>query len=257
MLSKEQLERYRAQLPIGQVGAAGQERLGRARVLVVGIGGLGSPAALYLTAAGVGTVGLCDPDRVDLSNLQRQVIHSTLDLGSPKVDSAARKLRALNPDVLVRAHPGLLTAENALRLFEQYDFIVDATDNFQAKFLINDAAYFADRPFCHAGVLRFAGQLLTVRPRQTACVRCLFESPPPPGSVPSPAEAGVFGPLPGVFGALQAVEALKCLLGIEPLLTNVVLTFDALRPGFRHVELHKNPRCPLCGEAPSITDLGP
>ena len=249
-------ERYRAQLLLDEVGEAGQSRLREGRVLVVGVGGLGSPAALYLTAAGVGTVGLCDADRVEPSNLQRQILHRTASIGVRKVESAAEQLRALNPEVTIRCHAERLTPDNALARVRDYDFVIDATDNFASKFLINDAAFFADRPFCHAGIVRYSGQLMTVLPRRSACYRCLFEHPPPPGSVPTPAEVGVLGPVPGVLGSLQAVEALKFLLGLEPLLTDTLVTYDALRPGFRQITLPRSPQCPLCGSTPSITSLG-
>jgi molybdopterin/thiamine biosynthesis adenylyltransferase len=256
MLTKDQAERYRRNLLLEEVGAAGQQKLQQSRVLVVGLGGLGSPAALYLAAAGVGTLGLSDPDLVDLSNLQRQLLHATPDLGGRKVDSAAARLRALNPEVQLVRHAEAVTVHNALELVAAYDFTIDATDNFEAKFLLNDAAHFARKPLCHAGITRFSGQLMTVLARQTACYRCLFEYPPPPRSVASPAEVGVLGAVPGVIGALQAIEAIKYLLGLGGLLTNALLTYDALTAGFRRIELARNPHCPLCGERPAITVLG-
>ena len=253
MLSTPQVERYSRHLLLDEVGSVGQQKLLDARVLIVGLGGLGSPAALYLAAAGVGHLGLVDHDEVDLTNLQRQVIHHTPDVGTPKVDSAAAKLRALNPDVTVTPYRQLATVANAVDLIGEYDFVIDGTDNFSSKFLLNDAAYFARTPFCHAGVLRFIGQLMTVVPGATACYRCLFESPPPQGSIPRCSQAGVLGVVPGVLGTLQATEAIKHILGLGELLTDALLTYDATTMEFRKVEFARNPRCPLCGEVPRIT----
>lgn len=256
MLSTPQVERYSRHLLLDEVGPVGQQKLLGARVLIVGLGGLGSPAALYLAAAGVGHLGLVDHDDVDLTNLQRQVIHHTPDVGTPKVDSAAAKLRALNPDVTITAYRQLATIANAVDLIAEYHFVIDGTDNFSSKFLLNDAAYFARTPFCHAGVLRYVGQLMTVVPGASACYRCLFESPPPPGSVPRCSQAGVLGVVPGVLGTLQATEALKHILGLGGLLTDALLTYDALTMTFRKIEFSRNPRCPLCGQAPRITSPG-
>jgi molybdopterin/thiamine biosynthesis adenylyltransferase len=237
------------------VGGKGQARLLAGKVLLVGAGGLGSPAALYLAAAGVGTLGLIDGDKVDLSNLQRQVIHFTADLGTPKVASAAAKMRAINPDVRVRTYEERLTAANALAILRDYDFVIDGTDNFPSKFLVADACHFAGKPYSHAGILRFDGQTMTVKPGETACYRCVFNAPPPPGAVPSCSQAGVLGVLAGVIGTLQAAEAAKFLLEQGELLTNSLLVYNALKVSFRRVPLKRNPNCPLCGAAPTITTL--
>jgi adenylyltransferase/sulfurtransferase len=254
-LDDAQVERYSRHLILRDVGPAGQEKLLASRVLIVGAGGLGSPAALYLAAAGVGTIGLVDDDVVDLTNLQRQIAHFTRDVGVPKVESAAEKITALNPDVRVRTHHLRLTADNALDLLADYDFVIEGTDNFPSKFLLNDACWFAGKPFSHAGILHFAGQLFTIMPGQSACYRCVFPAPPPPGAVPSCSQAGVLGSLAGVIGCLQATEALKVLLGVGTPLTDRMLVFDALDMRFREVKFRRNPKCPLCGDSPRITEL--
>ncbi len=254
-LTDSQIERYSRHLLLPEVGGKGQEKLLAGRVLLVGAGGLGSPAALYLAAAGVGTLGLMDADVVDLSNLQRQIAHATPDIGRPKVDSAAAKIQALNPDVAVRTHRERLTAANARAILCDYDFVIDGTDNFASKFLVADACHFAGKPYSHAGILKFDGQTMTVLPGQTACYRCVFNAPPPPGSVPSCSQAGVLGVLAGVMGTLQATEALKFLLGQGELLTDRLLVYQALRAAFRTVPLKRNSRCPLCGTTPTITEL--
>jgi adenylyltransferase/sulfurtransferase len=254
-LELEEMERYSRQILLKQVGGKGQEKLLASRVLIVGAGGLGSPAAMYLAAAGVGTIGLIDSDEVDLTNLQRQIAHFTADLGSPKVESALEKLKAINPAVRVETYRERATADNIRGIVARYDFVLDGTDNFPAKFLINDACYFAGVPFSHAGILRFDGQLFTVVPGQSACYRCVFDRPPPPGAVPSCSQAGVLGSVAGVIGCLQATEALKFLLGAGELLINRMLIFDALEMRFREAKFSSNSRCPLCGENPSITEL--
>ena len=253
-LTDSQVERYSRHILLEEVGVAGQEKLLNAKVLIIGTGGLGAPAALYLAAAGVGTIGLVDYDVVDLSNLQRQVIHFTPDIGCPKVESAAAKILALNPDVTVRQHAEAALAANTPGLLAGYDFVIDGTDNFAAKFLINDACHFAGKPYSHAGILRFQGQLMTVLPGRSACYRCVFQKPPP-GAVPTCSQAGVIGALAGVVGCLQAMETLKYILGIGGLLTDSLLTYDALQTSFRKVPLRRNPRCPLCGGAPTIRTL--
>ena len=217
-LTEAQIERYSRHIILDKVGGAGQEKLLSAKVLIVGAGGLGAPAVLYLAAAGVGTIGLLDGDAVDLTNLQRQIVHHTDDVGARKVDSARAKLRAINPDVTVRTYDVWARADNLADIVREYDFVIDGVDNFAAKFLINDVCYFERVPFSHAGILQFEGQLMTVIPNQTACYRCVFPSPPPPGSVPSCGQSGVLGVLPGVVGSLQATEAIKYLLGIGDLL---------------------------------------
>lgn len=254
-LTEEQIERYSRHIILEKVGGAGQERLLSAKVLIVGVGGLGAPAALYLAAAGVGTIGLVDGDEVDLTNLQRQIIHHTEDIGARKVDSAKRKMRAINPDVTVRTYDLRAQADNLGDIVREYDFVIDGVDNFASKFLINDVCYFERIPFSHAGILQFEGQLMTVIPGRTACYRCAFPSPPPAGSVPSCGQAGVLGVLPGVVGVLQATEAIKHLLGIGDLLTDTLLTYDALTMAFRKVGVSRNPECPLCGRAATITGV--
>lgn len=252
-LTTDQLERYDRQLRLPEIGAGGQEKLIKARVLIVGAGGLGSPAALYLAAAGVGTLGLVDPDQVALSNLQRQILHATPDLGRPKVESAAEKLRALNPGVRILPFPERLTAARAPALVSLFDFILDCTDNFPSKFLVADVCHFADKPYSHAGILGFTGQALTVIPGRTACLRCVYEPPPPPH--PAQAPNPVLGAAPGVLGALQAVEAIKVILGIGTPLINTLLQIDLLAMRFRQTPIRRNPGCPLCGTHPTLNRL--
>ncbi|MHB1458188.1 MAG: HesA/MoeB/ThiF family protein [Armatimonadota bacterium] len=254
-LEIEDIERYSRQILLQQVGGKGQEKLLASKVLIIGAGGLGSPVSMYLAAAGVGTIGLIDGDNVDISNLQRQIVHFTDDIGTPKVESAADKLKAINPSVNVETYHELATSVNIIDIVSRYDFIIDGTDNFAAKFLINDACYFAGKPFSHAGILRFDGQLFTVVPGETACYRCLFGGPPPSNAVPTCSQAGVLGGVAGVVGCLQATEALKYLLGIGELLLNRILVFDALGMRFRESKFKRNPNCPICGENPSITEL--
>ena len=254
-LTEEQIERYSRHILLEQVGGVGQEKLLSSKVLIVGAGGLGSPAALYLAAAGVGTIGIIDADKVDLTNLQRQIIHHTSDLGVEKVKSAENKMRAINPEVTVKTYHQPAKADNIREIIREYDFVIDGTDNFPAKFLINDACYFEKIPFSHAGILKFYGQLITVLPGETTCYRCIFNAPPPAGAVPSCSQAGVLGVLAGVIGSLQATEAIKYLLGVGRLLTDTLLTYDALEMEFRAVKLNRNPNCPLCGEDPQITEL--
>jgi molybdopterin/thiamine biosynthesis adenylyltransferase len=251
-LTDVQIDRYRRHVLLEEVGAAGQEKLLAARVLLVGVGGLGSPAALYLAAAGVGIIGLVDADAVDISNLQRQVIHHTPDIGVLKVASAAAKMCAINPDVTVNPYSRRLQADNAKELIRDYDFVIDATDNFESKFLINDACVLGGKPFCHGGIFRFSGQLMTVLPRQTTCYRCVFQEPPPVAAGPA---AGPIGALAGVMGCLQALEAIKFILGLDGLLLNSLQTFDSLKGEFRRIHVSRNPACPVCGTDPTITEL--
>ncbi|HUI24979.1 MAG TPA: HesA/MoeB/ThiF family protein [Candidatus Kryptonia bacterium] len=234
--------------------AARRERLRRGRVLVVGVGGLGCPAALQLAAAGVGTIGLIDPDRVELSNLNRQILHDPTDLGREKVDSARAKLHRRNPAATIHVFAERLTASNLPRLFSDFDFVIDGTDNVAAKFLINDGAVLNATPFSHAGVLGFHGQTMTVLPRRTTCYRCLFPAPPD-ADAPTCQEAGVLGVITGAIGIMQAAEAVKFLLGSDELLTDRLLTVDALELRWRSIPLRRNPRCPLCGERPTLTTL--
>ena len=249
MLTVDEKERYARHLALDQVGEPGQERLRAGRVLVIGAGGLGSPAALYLAAAGVGCIGIADGDRVELSNLQRQVIHGSSDLGRSKVLSARDRMLEINPGVQVECIGEWLTAENIGGLVARYDFVLDATDNFEAKFLINDACLGAGTNYSHGGILKFQGQTMTVRPHQSTCYRCIFPEPPDPEVALSCCRAGVLGVLPGVIGVIQATEALKFLLGVGELLTSRLLTYDALTLRFREVALGRNPDCPACGEA--------
>ncbi|MBI5756208.1 MAG: molybdopterin-synthase adenylyltransferase MoeB [Nitrospirae bacterium] len=251
----EQIKRYSRHIILPEVGGKGQRKIRESRILVIGAGGLGSPAAYYLAAAGVGTLGIIDGDVVDLSNLQRQIIHHTADLDKPKVISAKEKIEALNPDVRVNAYHGLLTSQNALNLFKDYDIIIDGTDNFPAKFLSNDAAVFTGKPLVHGGILRFVGQIYSIIPHKSACYRCLFNSPPPPGLIPTCQEAGVVGVLAGVIGTIQATEALKLILNIGEPLTDRLMTFDAQKMEFREIRIRRNPCCPVCGDNPTIKEL--
>ncbi|HTT57295.1 MAG TPA: molybdopterin-synthase adenylyltransferase MoeB [Opitutaceae bacterium] len=255
-LSPAELSRYSRHILLDEVGLEGQRRLAAARVLVVGAGGLGSPAALYLAAAGVGTLGLADLDRVEEHNLQRQILHDTAAVGAPKVESAARRLAALNPHVRLRFHPEGITPANALDVFAEYDLIVDGSDNFGTRYLTNDAAFFARRPLVHGSIFKFEGQVAVFDPAGGGpCYRCLFPEPPAPGTVPGCGEAGVLGALCGVIGSLQALEAVKCLLGIGQPLRGRLLVIDSLAQDYRTLECPRDPHCPLCGEAPRIRAL--
>lgn len=255
-LTNEQIERYSRHIILKEVGAKGQKKLLNARVLIIGAGGLGAPAALYLAAAGVGTIGIADADTVDLSNLQRQVIHTTADIGKPKVQSAKESMEAINPDVNVITYHKFLTGDNILDIIKDYDFILDGTDNFPAKFLINDACVMTGKPFSHAGIIRFKGQLMTYVPGQGPCYRCVFRDPPPKDAVPTCRQAGVIGAMGGVIGSLQAMEAVKYIIGQGELLTGSLLTYDALTMQFRKVRLPNDTSdCPVCGTHPTITKL--
>lgn len=253
-LSSEQIERYSRHIILSQVGGKGQEKILSGKVLIIGTGGLGAPAAMYLAAAGVGEIGLVDFDAVDLSNLQRQIIHQTQDVGKAKVESGRETIAAMNPDVKVNTYNETVNSSNIEDIIKDrdYDFIIDGTDNFPAKFLINDACVLLGKPFSHAGIIRFQGQTMTYAPGQGPCYRCVFENPPPPDAVPTCRQAGVLGVMGGVIGTLQATEALKYLLGIGDLLTGYLLTYDALTMTFRKVKLSANPRCAVCGEHPTI-----
>ncbi|WP_263355911.1 molybdopterin-synthase adenylyltransferase MoeB [Acidicapsa ligni] len=254
-LTNDELGRYSRHLILPEVGMEGQQRLKAAKVLCVGTGGLGSPLALYLAAAGIGTLGVIDFDVVDYSNLQRQIIHSTKDVGRKKVDSAQEKLNALNPALNVVKHDTMLTSANALEIFAQYDIIADGTDNFQTRYLVNDACVLLNKPNAYGSIFRFEGQASVFATKDGPCYRCLYPEPPPPGLVPSCAEGGVLGILPGMIGTIQATEVIKLILGKgEPLIGRLLLV-DALTMRFRELKLRKNPDCPVCGTNPTVTAL--
>jgi molybdopterin/thiamine biosynthesis adenylyltransferase/rhodanese-related sulfurtransferase len=255
VMGPEQIQRYSRHFLLDQVGEKGQRKLLRSKVLLIGAGGLGSPTALYLAAAGVGTIGLMDADVVDVSNLQRQVLHTTADIGKPKVESGARTLTALNPDVNVVALPERISVANAMDVVSEYDVIVDGSDNFGTRYLVNDACYLAGKPHVHGSIFQFEGMASVFAPNQGPCYRCLYPAPPPAGLVPSCAEAGVLGVLPGIVGVIQATETIKLLLGIGDPLIGRLLTYDALGMRFREVKLRRDPGCPLCGVTPTIKDL--
>jgi molybdopterin/thiamine biosynthesis adenylyltransferase len=246
MLTDTQKERYGRHLMLDSVGAPGQERLLAGRVLIIGAGGLGSPAALYLAAAGVGSIGIADSDVVDLSNLQRQILHATADVGVAKTSSAVAKLAAINPDLKLNAHQLRVDSDNIAELLAGYDFVLDCTDNFDAKFLINDACVFAGKPYSHGGILKYSGQTMTVLPGTSACYRCIFPEPPDEITSLTCSRAGVLGVLPGVIGTIQATEAIKSLLGIGELLLDRLLTYDSLNMKFREIPLRRSPHCPVC-----------
>ena len=253
--TNEQLERYSRHIILQEVSVKGQKKLLNASVLIIGAGGLGAPAALYLAAAGVGTIGIVDADEVDLSNLQRQVIHTTNDVGKAKVKSAAETMEAINPDVTVKTYRTFVDSTNIMDLIKDYDFIIDGTDNFPAKFLINDACVMAGKPFSHAGIIRFKGQLMTYVPGEGPCYRCVFKNPPPKDAVPTCKQAGVIGAMGGVIGSLQAMEAIKYIIGKGELLTGKLLTYDALKMEFHTIKLPKDHHCAVCGDEPTITEL--
>lgn len=252
--TEQQIERYSRHIILQDVGVEGQQKILEGKVLIVGAGGLGSPVALYLAAAGVGTIGLIDGDVVDMTNLQRQIIHFTPDVNKAKVQSAKEKITQINPDVKVVTYETLLTVENIFEIIEQYDFIIDGTDNFATKFLVNDACVIAKKPFSHGGILRFEGQTFTYVPGH-GCYRCIFNAPPPANAVPTCSQAGVLGSIAGMLGTIQATEALKFFVGKGKLLTNRILIFDALEMEFRNVKFKHNSKCPICGDNPSITSL--
>lgn len=250
--SHEELHRYSRQIILREIGIEGQAKLRRARVLIAGAGGLGSPAALYLAAAGVGTIDIVDSDLVEVSNLQRQIAHGTADIGRSKAESAAEAMLAINPEITVRPHRVRLGADNILKLLRGMDFVVDGTDNFPAKFLLNDACVLAGVPLAHGGVVGFTGQAMTILPGRSACFRCVFRQPPPPGAVATCTEAGILGAVAGLLGTIQAAEAVKCITGAGRLLTDVLFSFDALAMDFRKIHLSRQEECPLCGKSPSI-----
>ena len=252
--TEDQIQRYSRQIILKEIGGKGQRKLLDAKVLVLGAGGLGSPIAIYLALAGVGTIGIVDFDRVDLSNLHRQTLHFNDDVGKPKVESAVETLKAYNPDVNVVAHNEPLTSDNAFGIIGQYDIVVNGADNFPSRYLVNDACYLLKKPLVDGCILMFDAQATVFLPGQ-GCYRCLYPSPPPPGLVPSCAQAGVLGALPGLVGSLQAIETIKLILGVgEPLVSRMFL-YDALAAEFRQVRLRKYPECPLCGDHPTIHEL--
>ena len=254
-LSNEEIARYSRHLILPEVGMEGQQKLKAAKVLCVGTGGLGAPLAMYLAAAGVGTIGLVDFDTVDSSNLQRQIIHSTATVGKLKVDSAEIMLKGLNPFLNVVKHNVMLTSANALDILKDYDVIADGTDNFQTRYLVNDACVLLNKPNAYGSIFRFEGQASVFGTKEGPCYRCLYPEPPPPGLVPSCAEGGVLGILPGLVGVIQATETIKLILGIgEPLIGRLLLV-DALGMSFRTLKLRKNPECPVCGPNPTVTEL--
>ena len=254
-LSDEEIERYSRHIILSEVGGAGQQKLKEASVLVVGAGGLGSPVLLYLAAAGVGRIGVIEDDVVDVTNLQRQVLHSTSDVGRPKVVSASETMQQINPHVEVDVYQQRLTKDNVLDLVDKYDVIVDGVDNFPTRYLLNDACVMKKKILIEGGILRFMGLIMSIHGGETACYRCVFEEPPPPGTVPSCAEAGVLGAVAGVVGTIQATEVLKILTGIGEPLYNRLLQFDAEEMRFHEVKAKRNPKCPVCGENPTITEL--
>ncbi len=258
-LTDEQLERYARHIILKEVGGAGQARLLKAKVLVIGAGGLGSPLLMYLAAAGVGTLGIIDDDAVGLSNLQRQIVHSTANIGRPKTDSAAEAIQAVNPDVTVVRHQTRIDADNAIEIISGYDVIADGCDNFETRFLVNDACFFAQRPLVSAALGQFEGQLATFRAFDRSgsfpCYRCIFPEPPPPGTVPSCAEGGILGAIAGVMGTLQGVEVLKQILEIGADLSGYLMIYDALGTDFRKIAVRPDPACALCGPQPTVIGL--
>jgi sulfur-carrier protein adenylyltransferase/sulfurtransferase len=254
-LNNDEIARYSRHLILPEVGMEGQQKLKAARVLCVGTGGLGSPLAFYLAAAGVGTLGLVDFDVVDSSNLQRQIIHSTKDVGRPKLDSAEEKLRALNPHMKIVKFNTMLSSKNALEIFKDFDIVADGTDNFQTRYLVNDACVLSGKPNVYGSIFRFEGQASVFATEEGPCYRCLYPEPPPPGLVPSCAEGGVLGILPGLVGVIQATEVIKLILGVGDPLIGRLLLVDSLGMRFRELKLRKNPDCPACGTHPTVTAL--
>lgn len=255
MLREDQVERYSRQIILPNIGGKGQEKLLSAKVLVIGTGGLGSPASLYLAAAGIGRIGIVDSDKVELNNLQRQILHSTKNVGKPKVESGKERMREINPDVEVTPYNLRLTSENILDIVKEYDIIVDGSDNFPTRYLVNDACVLSKKPLSHGGIFRFDGQAMTIIPGKGPCYRCLFPEPPPPGAMPSCQEAGILGVVAGLIGVIQANEVLKFILGIGEMLVGRLLVFNALDSSFRIVKVPKSKDCPICGENPRIKKL--
>jgi adenylyltransferase/sulfurtransferase len=255
LLSENQIHRYSRQLILKEIGVEGQEKLQKAKVLVIGAGGLGSPALYYLAAAGVGKIGIADFDTVGISNLQRQILYSTEDLQKKKVDIAKEKLEKLNPDLCIDKYPIRIDADNIEEIIDEYDVILDAVDNFTARYLVSDCCYFKGKPLVEGAVLGFTGILTTIIPGKTPCYRCLYPKPPKEGAVPTCSDIGILGMTTGTIGSLQALEAVKVILGIGEILSGRVLVFDGLDMSFRELKLDKNLKCPLCGKNPSIKEL--
>ena len=253
-LTPAQVQRYSRHLIMNGVGSAGQRKLIDAKVLIIGAGGLGSPVALYLALAGIGTLGVVDFDTVDVSNLQRQILHTDADVGRPKVISAKETLNAHNPDVNVVLHEEPINSENAMDIIPDYDIIVNGADNFATRYLVNDASFLASKPLVDGAILVFDGQATTYQPGE-GCYRCMFPDPPPPGEVPNCAEAGVIGALPGLVGSIQALEVVKLAMGVGETLTSRMLLIDALTMDFREIKIRRNPECKLCGDNPEVTEL--
>ena len=254
-LTPEQLTRYSRHFILPEIGEEGQKKLLGAKILLIGAGGLGSPLGLYLAAAGIGTIGLVDFDNVDLSNLQRQILHTNDEIGKPKIDSAEKRIKAMNPDTRVLKHPVRLTSENALQIMKDYDVVIDGTDNFPTRYLTNDACVFLKKPNIYGSIFRFDGLTTVFKADEGPCYRCLYPEPPPPGMVPSCAEGGVLGVLPGVIGVIQATEAIKLIVGVGKPLIGRLLVYDALQMTFRELKIRKDSHCPVCGEHPTITKL--
>lgn len=253
--TNEQIERYSRQIILPNVGGNGQEKILKAKVLIIGTGGLGAPCSFYLAAAGIGKIGLVDSDKVELNNLQRQIVHTTQDIGIPKTESGKKRLTALNPDVQVETYAIRLDSTNILGIISEYDIIVDGSDNFPTRYLVNDACVLSKKPLVHAGIFRYDGQIMTILPGEGPCYRCLFAEPPPPGAVPSCQEGGILGAVAGVLGVLQANEVLKFILGTGELLSGRLLIFNALDSTFRAVKVPKDNDCLVCSSHPKITKL--
>ena len=253
--TEEQIKRYSRHIILPEVGGKGQKKLLESKVLLVGAGGLGSPAAFYLAAAGIGKIGISDNDDVDFSNLQRQILHSTKDVGSPKVQSAKETIEDLNPDVEVVPYIERLNSENIIDIIKDYDVILDGSDNFPTRYLVNDACVMLGKPLSHGSIFRFDGQATTILPGQGPCYRCLYETPPPPDLVPSCQEAGVLGVIAGIIGVIQATEVIKLQLGKGNLLNGKLLLYDSLNMDFKKLNIQRNPACPMCGDNPTIKEL--
>ncbi len=251
----EQINRYSRHIILPEVGGKGQKKLLESKVFLVGAGGLGSPAAFYLAAAGIGKIGISDNDDVDFSNLQRQILHSTKDVGRPKVQSAKETIEDLNPDVEVVPYTERLNSENIINIIKDYDVILDGSDNFPTRYLVNDACVMLGKPLSHGSIFRFDGQATTILPGQGPCYRCLYETPPPPDLVPSCQEAGVLGVIAGIIGVIQATEVIKLVLGKGHILTGKLLLYDSLNMDFKKLNIQRNPACPMCGENPTIKEL--